>query len=154
MKGKKLGLIAIIVIFIIGGIIYSQDKNKEIEGLPSVYKSSLSYFEKNAKFEEIISYGEEDINEDKRKDLVVVYKKDNKSNEMVVIINEKDNIYMTAPTPAPKEDVVIEFRNIDDKNPMEIVISGSKNGNVGYGIYRLENKKLLNLFGEKMEACC
>lgn len=154
MKGKKLGLIAIIVIFIIGGIIYSQDKNKEIEGLPSVDKSSLSYFEKNAKFEEIISYGEEDINEDKRKDLVVVYKKDNKSNEMVVIINEKDNIYMTAPTPAPKEDVVIEFRNIDDKNPMEIVISGSKNGNVGYGIYRLENKKLLNLFGEKMEACC
>ncbi|MEG0857872.1 MAG: Cys-Cys-COOH (seleno)protein SaoC [Terrisporobacter sp.] len=154
MKGKKLGLIAIIVIFIIGGIIYSQDKNKEIEGLPSVDKSLLSYFEKNAKFEEIISYGEEDINEDKRKDLVVVYKKDNKSNEMVVIINEKDNIYMTAPTPAPKEDVVIEFRNIDDKNPMEIVISGSKNGNVGYGIYRLENKKLLNLFGEKMEACC
>ena len=154
MKTKKLGVIIFIGIFIIGGIIYSQDKNKEIEGLPSVDKSLLSYFEENAKFDEIISYGEEDINEDKRKDLVIVYKKDNESNEMVVIINEKDNIYMTNPTPAPKEDLLIEFKNIDDKEPLEVVISGSKNGNVGYGIYRLENKKLLNLFGEGMEACC
>lgn len=154
MKTKKIGVIIFIVVFIIGGIIYSKDKNKEIEGLPSVDESLLLYFEGNVIFEEIISYGEEDINEDKRKDLVVVYKKDNKSNEMVVIINEKDNIYMTDPTPAPKEDVVIEFKNIDDKVPLEVVISGSKNGNVGYGIYRLENKKLLNLFGEGMEACC
>lgn len=154
MKTKKLLVIIFMGIFIIGGIIYSQDKNKEIEGLPSVDKSLLSYFEENAKFEEIINYSEEDINEDKRKDLVVVYKKDSKSNEMVVIINEKNNVYMTDPTPAPKEDVVIEFKNIDDKEPIEVVISGSKNGNVGYGIYRLENKKLLNLFGEGMEACC
>lgn len=153
MKGKKLGLIIGVVIFIIGGIIYSQDKDKEVEGLPSVDKSLLSYFEKNTKFEEIISYAEEDINNDKRNDLVVVYKEDN-NNQMVVIINGKENMYMTAPIPAPKEDVVIEFKNIDDKEPIEIVISGSKNGNVGYGIYRLENKRLLNLFGEGMEACC
>lgn len=153
MKGKKLGLIIGVVIFIIGGIIYSQDKDKEVEGLPSVDKSLLSYFEKNIKFEEIISYAEEDINNDKRNDLVVVYKEDN-NNQMVVIINGKENMYMTAPIPAPKEDVVIEFKNIDDKEPIEIVISGSKNGNVGYGIYRLENKRLLNLFGEGMEACC
>ena len=84
---------------------------------------------------------------------MVVYKEDN-NNQMVVIINGKENMYMTAPIPAPKEDVVIEFKNIDDKEPIEVVISGSKNGNVGYGIYRLENKRLLNLFGEGMEACC
>ena len=42
MKGKKLGLIIGVVIFIIGGIIYSQDKDKEVEGLPSVDKSLLS----------------------------------------------------------------------------------------------------------------
>lgn len=154
MKHKKLSLIAIILAFIVGGIIYSKDKNKETEVLPDVDKSLLSYFENNTKFEEIISYGQEDIDGDKRKDLVVVYKKDNKSNEMVVVINERDNIYMTNHTPAPVDDVIIEFKNIDDKDPMEVVISGSKNGNVGYGIYRLENKKLLNLFGEGMEACC
>ena len=90
MKGKKLGLIIGVVIFIIGGIIYSQDKDKEVEGLPSVDKSLLSYFEKNTKFEEIISYAEEDINNDKRNDLVVVYKEDN-NNQMVVIINGKEN---------------------------------------------------------------
>ena len=42
----------------------------------------------------------------------------------------------------------------DDKDEIELVLSGSKNGNVGYAIYRLENKKLVDLFGEGMNACC
>ena len=155
MKHKKLLItVGIVIVFLIGSMIYSKEKNMEQSELPKVSKELLSFFEENIEFEEIITYAQEDINGDSREDLVVVYKKDNKVNQMVVIINDNNNIYSTEPKLAPKENVVIEFRDIDDKPPMEVVISGSKNGNVGYAIYRLENEELIDLFGEGMDACC
>ncbi|EPZ60013.1 hypothetical protein H477_0846 [[Clostridium] sordellii ATCC 9714] len=73
---------------------------------------------------------------------------------MVGIISDGDKVYMTKPILAPQEDVVIEFKNIDNKGQMELILSGSKNGNVGYAIYRLEKDKLIDLFGEGMNSCC
>ncbi|MDO7204722.1 Cys-Cys-COOH (seleno)protein SaoC [Paraclostridium bifermentans] len=73
---------------------------------------------------------------------------------MVGVISDNENVYMTEPIRAPIDDILIEFKDIDDKNEMELILSGSKNGNVGYAIYRLENKKLVDLFGEGMNACC
>ncbi len=37
---------------------------------------------------------------------------------------------------------------------MEVIVSGSKNGNVGYAIYRLEGNEMIDLFGQDMESCC
>jgi hypothetical protein len=73
---------------------------------------------------------------------------------MVAVVNNKDKKYLTKPILAPKEDAVITFRDIDKKDEMEVMISGSKNGNLGYAIYRLQDDKFIDLFGEDMEACC
>ena len=73
---------------------------------------------------------------------------------MVGIISDESQMYMTKPILAPKEDVTIEFKNIDNKDKMELILSGSKNGNVGYAIYRLEGDKFTDLFGEGMNSCC
>ena len=147
-------VVGIITLFLIGNLIYSKEKNKEVVDLPNVDEELLLFFQGNVDFEKIINYSQGDINEDNREDLVVVYKKDNNNNHMVVVINDKNNMYVTTPKPAPKEDVKIEFKNIDNKDNMEVIISGSKNGNVGYGVYRFENNELIDLFGEGMEACC
>lgn len=154
MKYKKLLIAVCVVVFVFGIRVYSKEKNIEDNNLPNVNEASLKYFEKKCEYEEIITYAEEDINNDGENDLVVIYKKDKKYNEMVSIINNKDKIYATKPVLAPKEDVVITFKDIDKKNQMEVMISGSKNGNIGYMIYRLEGTKLIDLFGEGMKACC
>ena len=154
MKRKKLLIIVGVVIVLVGIGVYSAEKKKEIKDLLKVNEKYLDYFKKNAKYEKIITYTEEDINNDNEKDLLVVYKKNNRYNEMVGIISDGDKVYMTKPILAPQEDVVIEFKNIDNKGQMELILSGSKNGNVGYAIYRLEKDKLIDLFGEGMNSCC
>ncbi|CEK31535.1 putative lipoprotein [[Clostridium] sordellii] len=154
MKRKKLLIIVGVVIVLVGIGVYSAEKKKEIKDLPKVNEKYLDYFKKNTKYENIITYTEEDINNDNEKDLLVVYKKNNRYNEMVGIISDGDKVYMTKPILAPQEDVVIEFKNIDNKGQMELILSGSKNGNVGYAIYRLEKDKLIDLFGEGMNSCC
>lgn len=154
MKRKKLLIIVGVVIVLVGIGVYSAEKKKEIKDLPKVNEKYLDYLKKNAKYEKIITYTEEDINNDNEKDLLVVYKKNNRYNEMVGIISDGDKVYITKPILAPQEDVVIEFKNIDNKGQMELILSGSKNGNVGYAIYRLEKDKLIDLFGEGMNSCC
>ncbi len=62
---------------------------------------------------------------------------------MVVVVSDKNSHYITKPIPAPIENQTITFKNIDDKAPIEVIVSGSKNGNVGYAIYRVEGKNLL-----------
>lgn len=153
MKRKNLLIIGCVVLGIIGFSIYSREKRKEESMLPKVSKESLKYFEDNVVYEDIITYGEEDINNDGEKDLVVVYKQGNK-NETVVVVTNKSGFYTTEPIVAPREDVSITFKDIDEKNEIEVMISGAKNGNIGYAIYRVENKKLVDLFGEGMDACC
>lgn len=155
MKLKKILIILLLIIVFIFGInTYRKEKQKQEVKLPDVNKEYLDYFKKNVKYEKILTYTQQDINDDKVDDLLVVYKKGENHNEMVGVISDKENIYMTAPIRAPIDDISIEFKNIDDKGEMELILSGSKNGNVGYAIYRLENKKLIDLFGEGMNSCC
>lgn len=158
MKRKKLFIIIGILIFIGGISIYSKDKdaqqNTQQKSLPKVDEECLKYFQENCAYEEIITYAQHDINNDKEDDLIVIYKKDEKHNQMVAVVKNKDKKYLTKPILAPKEDAVITFRDIDKKDEMEVMISGSKNGNLGYAIYRLQDDKFIDLFGEDMEACC
>ncbi|MFR9070654.1 Cys-Cys-COOH (seleno)protein SaoC [Paraclostridium tenue] len=154
MKRKKILILLGVVVVFIGIGIYSAEKNKQSKDLPQVNGSYLNYFKENAKYENIITYTQKDINNDNVEDLLVVYKKNDKYNEMVGIISDESQMYMTKPILAPKEDVTIEFKNIDNKDKMELILSGSKNGNVGYAIYRLEGDKFTDLFGEGMNSCC
>ena len=114
----------------------------------------MDFFNEKIKCNKIVKTEDEDLTDDGKKDLIVVYEKNSDQNEMVVIVEGKDGMYMTTPIKAPKENVEIKFKNIDNKGQMEMIVSGSKNGKVGYAIYRLENKKLIDLFGEGMKDCC
>lgn len=153
MKRNKLFIILAIIVFLIGLVIYSGDKSREVDGIKNVSKELLVYFEDNIEFNEIVTHAEEDINNDNKADLIVVYSDNSKNNKMVAIINDKE-MYITEPVAAPRENVVITFKDIDSKDEMEVMVSGSKNGSVGYAIFRLEEGKLVDLFGEGMEACC
>ena len=150
---KKIVIISCIVVVLIILSKIVDDNIKEDASIPNVNKETLEYFRKNYKVD-IITCAEEDLNNDGKKDLVVIYKKSNNSNEMVVVVSDKNSHYITKPIPAPIENQTITFKNIDDKAPIEVIVSGSKNGNVGYAIYRVEGKKFVDLFGEDMDKCC
>lgn len=98
--------------------------------------------------------GVNDINNDGREDLIVIYQDTSVTNKMVAIWEEEGKVAISEPTPAPVENCRLEWRDIDDKVPIELIISGSKGVNVGYAIYRWENGSFVDLFGEGMENCC
>ncbi len=98
--------------------------------------------------------GVNDINNDGLEDLIVIYRDTAATNKMVAIWQEGGKVIISDPTLAPIENYRIEWRDIDDKEPIELIVSGSKGVNVGYAIYRWENGDFINLFGEGMEDCC
>ncbi len=98
---------------------------------------------------------EEDVTDDGCKDLVVIYKKDGLT-RTVVAVDSGDgmNYEYTEPIPGPIENQKIQFKNIDKEGEIEFIITGEKNGAVGYAIYRMIDGVPTDLFGEGMEDCC
>lgn len=98
---------------------------------------------------------EEDVTDDGCKDLVVIYKKDGLT-RTVVAVDSGDgvNYEFTEPIPGPIENQKIQFKNIDKEGEIEFIITGEKNGAVGYAIYRMIDGAPTDLFGEGMEDCC
>lgn len=98
---------------------------------------------------------EEDVTGDGCKDLVVIYKKDDLT-RTVVAVDSGDgvNYEFTEPIPGPIENQKIQFKNIDKEGEIEFIITGEKNGAVGYAIYRMIDGVPTDLFGEGMEDCC
>lgn len=155
-KKRKIVIILFVIIIALAALVLSNKYESGItkeSNLPEVEKSLLDKFKEVHK-EEIITYAQNDLNNDGKNDLLVIYKVNKNSNKMTVVVNENNELYLTEPVPAPIEDQKIEFKDIDDKDEMEVIVSGSKNGNVGYAIYRIEDKKLVDLFGQDMESCC
>jgi len=73
---------------------------------------------------------------------------------MIAIWEEDGIVAISEPAPAPIENCRLEWRNIDDKDLIELMIYGSKGVNVGYAIYRWEKGNFVNLFRDGMEDCC
>lgn len=98
---------------------------------------------------------EEDVTGDGCKDLVVIYKKDGLTRTVVAVDSgDGSNYEFTEPIPGPIENQKIQFKNIDKEGEMEFIITGEKNGAVGYAIYRMIDGVPTDLFGEGMEDCC
>lgn len=96
-----------------------------------------------------------DLTDDGVDELVVIYRADaSGACETVVLVNEGDSYYETEPTPAPQEHQKMRFFNMDKEGALELLITGDKDGEVGYAIYSIIDQKLINLFGEGMEDCC
>lgn len=154
MKKIIITLVTLIV-FSVGLWSYIEDNNKKVEdlGVPEDNKL-LEHFVSLYPDNKVLKCGYEDINNDGIKDLVVIYNESTRKNAMVVIIDKGDGYQITKSMPAPLENQTIEFKNIDEKDEIEFIISGSKDGRFGYAIYRLQGLEIKDLFGEGMEDCC
>ena len=116
-----------------------------------LYKEYISKY----KNKEILTFLEGDFNGDNISDLIIIYRESNNSNKLIgIYTNEKGKIIMTNPIPAPIENYIIKFYNIDEREPQEFLVSGQKGANIGFAVYRLENGEFISLFESGMERCC
>lgn len=114
----------------------------------------MQFFAANHPGLTILKFAKADLDNDHRDDLIVIYQIKSNTNEMSVVHHQKGNFKETNAVPAPVSDQVIQFRNIDEKPPLEFILQGRKGAKVGYAIFRVEDGKLTDLFGEGMEDCC
>ena len=111
---------------------------------------------------------EEDITNDGRKDLVLVFNNpeadeystytqlvDGGHVRLAVMIDSGDgeNYNCSTPIPAPIENQRIKFQNIDNQDEMEFILQGQKGAKVGYGIFRVMDGEPISLFDQGFEEC-
>ncbi len=102
---------------------------------------------------EVIASAAGDVSGDGVGDLVVIFAKGDGRNGLLVVLGG-DVPSLTNDLPAPAENQSITLRDIDEAAPTEFTVQGSKGANIGYAIYRIEDGRLSDLFGEGMEDCC
>lgn len=143
--------IIFLFIFFIGFIFYiysSQEGNQENidqkNPLLKVFQSKYS--------NKVILIQEGDVTNDGIEDLIVIYNVSKSEKRMVIVIGGTNTL--TNSVKAPIERQNIKFKNIDEKDEMEFIVSGYKGSNLGYAIYRIENNRIVDLFGEGMDQCC
>lgn len=96
----------------------------------------------------------EDITNDGIEDLVVISQLNRDIESIALYTNGSKELLETPAIPAPRENQHIRFFNMDKLSEIETLITGEKNGQVGYAIYRIMDGEMINLFGEGMEDCC
>ena len=189
LKGK----IVLIVCILLAGIIIRQSlenlyEEKQVQnGTVTTYEDgsrvgrSLSYAETVPEDNKILQAFyeqfptatmlvacEEDLTNDGKKDLVVIYNtpEEDEASKNTALVNgghirltvmidlgDGEAYEHTEPIPAPVENQKIQFQNIDKADEMEFVLQGQKGAKVGYGIFRVIEGKAVNLFGEGIEEC-
>ncbi|MCS5422552.1 MULTISPECIES: Cys-Cys-COOH (seleno)protein SaoC [Psychrilyobacter] len=145
---------AFLFIFFIGFIFYmysskevSQENYENIDKKNPLLKIFQSEYSNK-----VILMKEGDITNDGIEDLIVIYDISKSEKGMVVVLGGENKL--TNSVKAPIERQSIRFKNIDEKNEMEFVVSGYRGSKLGYGIYRIENNRIIDLFGEGMDQCC
>ena len=112
------------------------------------------YFINENRGKEVIKYARRDLNDDGREDLVVIYRVSADKNMMRVILDLSGKYAATNEVPAPYSNQLIQFKNIDNKPPMEFIVQGARGAKMGYAIFRIEGTVLKDIFGEGMRDCC
>ena len=146
------------LLFIVLGIFviyckYNNKNNIDTDNIKNVelYKEYMNKY----KNKEILTFLEGDFNGDNISDLIIIYRESNNSNKLIgIYTDETGKILMTNPIPAPIENYIIKFYNIDEIEPCEFLVSGQKGANIGFALYRLENGEFISLFENGMGGCC
>lgn len=132
---------------------------RELDYAPSVSDDNkiLQAFKEQYPQAEVLVACEEDVTDDGCDDLVVVCRMEDSISEVKLIVaidsGDGSTYSYTEPIPAPVENQKIKFQDIDKKDEIEFVLQGQKGSKVGYGIFRVMDGKVVNLFGEGMEDC-
>lgn len=152
LRKKNLAFVLLVLLCITG----CSGEGQEEETVAAIDTGHFYYKHFSVAFEDKkpLLTGVNDINNDGLEDLIVIYQDTSTTNKMIAIWEEEGNVIISEPTPAPVENYRIEWKDIDDKAPIELIVSGAKGVNVGYAIYRWEKGNFVNLFGEGMEDCC
>lgn len=153
MKKKWIGWLLCGAIVFCGALIYNQYNGLQAE-LPEEVRAHhlFSVFEERFEYRPVMGAAK-DLDGDGKEDLLVVFSYTKDSNKIVAIL-DGDEPVVTEMEPAPLENVTIEFKDIDKTPPVEFILSGSKGSNFGYGIYRIQDEAIFNIFGADMEDCC
>ncbi len=153
---RKIIIFLVLVGIVIGLVGYkSQSSSKRDVDNPSPNDSLIAWQEQHKdKKVEAVLWREADVNADGDKDTVLIYKNESKKCFLTVILVQGRGFTFLPPVPAPVENQRIQFKDIDNKAPLEFIVSGSKGANTGYAIFRIEEGKVNDLFGQDMDRCC
>jgi hypothetical protein len=127
---------------------------KDFNALVLEENRMMQYFTANHTGIAVLKYAQADLDNDGKDDLVVIYQIAKEQNQMCIIRHQGGKFVETNAVPAPVSDQLILFRNIDGKPPLEFIVQGRKGAKAGYAIFRIEEGKLTDLFGEGMDDCC
>lgn len=157
MKNKSRNLLILLIVFSLGLFSYIYDSKQNLVDLGVDPENKLLiHFQENFPQNKVIKCSLKDLNGDGIEDLLVIYNVSHRHNEMLVVIDYSDDEYkFSDSTPAPIDNQKVEYKDIDKEPPMEVIVSGSKDGNYGYAIFRLiDDTVFKDLFGDGMDDCC
>lgn len=116
---------------------------------------ALLWYREREPDREILLACADDITADGLEDLLVIYRAGDGAAEAVALLAREDGDYdITPPVPAPQQHQKIRFFDMDREPRREFLITGDKDGQVGYAVFRIIEGEITNLFGDGMEDCC
>jgi hypothetical protein len=158
---KRSFCLKILTLIVLVSLISCSEKNRPDQGDQKNYSPALlqtnrlmRFFAEKHPQHAILKYAEADLDNDGKEDLIVIYQVAKGQNEMSVVLQRGVDCIETNSVPAPVSDQLIQFKDIDSKPPLEFIVQGRKGPKVGYAIFRVEDGKLEDLFGQGMEDCC
>jgi len=125
---------------------------RKADALP--HSEVFQHFKRQNPERDVIKWAGADLNNDGREDCIVLYRTSKDKNMMRVVLDLESGYFDTNEVPAPHSDQVIQLRDIDKKPPMEFIVQGAKGVKMGFAVFRIEENRLVDLFGEGMEDCC
>lgn len=172
--GRLLVVILAVLLSIAGAVSLFRDapaREKDRSDIP--WKDpGFCYFKQQQPQAAVICWGQGDLNQDGVKETVIIYGLPRDGTQPAAAVRNEAEVllgserWMTVvqeisgtnrlseAVRAPVSNQIIEFKDIDQKPPVELIISGSKGSNTGYAVYRLIQGKMVDLFGEGMDKCC
>lgn len=122
--------------------------------LPVTSHPLIAVFRESLPDREILLTTLGDCNADGIEDLVVVYREDRDKNHMVAVYSDGSTFRLSVPVRAPLENCRLQWRDIDEVPPVELLVSGQKGIYIGYAVFRFVDGEWISLFGDGMDECC